>query len=78
MYSTTSQHVPIDKFFLSGQEQSLFRLPSMLQEQLSVIAEFANPFGEMKFSPNINKAKLQMEASSWLVASGLAMADKAS
>ena len=78
MYSTTSQYVPIDKFFLSGQEQSLFRLPSMLQEQLSVIAEFANPFGEMKFSPNINKAKLQMEASSWLVASGLAMADKAS
>ena len=77
MYSTTSQHVPIDKFFLSGQEQSLFRLPSMMQEQLSVIAEFANPFAEMKFSPAINKSKLQAEASSWLVACGLAMTDKA-
>jgi type IV pilus assembly protein PilM len=78
MYSTTSQHVPIDKFFLSGQEQSLFRLPSMMQEQLSIIAEFANPFAEMKFSTAINKFKLQAEASSWLVACGLAMADKTS
>ena len=78
MYSTTSQHVPIDKFFLSGQEQSLFRLPSMMQEQLSVIAEFANPFADMKFSAAINKSKLQAEASSWLVACGLAMTDKAS
>jgi type IV pilus assembly protein PilM len=78
MYSTTSQYVPIDKFFLSGQEQSLFRLPSLMQEQLSVIAEFANPFAKMKFSPTINKSKLQKEASSWLVACGLAMADKAS
>ena len=77
MYSTTSQHVPIDKFFLSGQEQSLFRLPSMIQEQLSVIAEFANPFADMKFSPAVNKSKLQTEASSWLVACGLAMSDKA-
>jgi len=78
MYSTTSQHVPIDKFFLSGQEQSLLRLPSMMQEQLSVIAEFANPFAEMKFSTSINKSKLQTDASSWLVACGLAMADKTS
>jgi len=77
IYSTTSQHVPIDKFFLSGQEQSLFRLPSMMQEQLAVIAEFANPFAEMKFSPAVNKSKLQTEASSWLVACGLAMSDKA-
>jgi type IV pilus assembly protein PilM len=77
MYSTTSQHLPIDKFFLSGQEQSLFRLPSMMQEQLSVVAEFANPFAEMKFSPAVNKSKLQMEASSWLVACGLAMTSKA-
>lgn len=78
MYSTTSQHVPIDKFFLSGHEKSLFRLPSMMQEQLSVIAEFANPFAEMKFSSTINKSKLQTEASSWLVACGLAMVDKTS
>ena len=78
IYSTTSQYVPIDKFFLSGQEQSLFRLPSMMQEQLSIIAEFANPFAEMKFSHAINKSKLEMDASSWLVACGLAMTDKAS
>jgi type IV pilus assembly protein PilM len=78
MYSTASQHVPIDKFFLSGQQQSLSRLPSMMKEQLSVIAEFANPFAEMKFSPAVNKSKLQAGASSWLVACGLAMTDKAS
>ena len=78
MYSTASQHVPIDKFFLSGQQQSLSRLPSMMKEQLSVIAEFANPFAEMKFSATVNKSKLQTEASSWLVVCGLAMADKTS
>ena len=78
MYSTASQHVPIDKFFLSGQQQSLSRLPSMMKEQLSVIAEFANPFAEMKFSATVNKSKLQTEASSWLFVCGLAMADKTS
>lgn len=78
MYSTTSQHVPIDKFFLSGQEQRLFQLPSMMQEQLSVVAEFANPFVDMKFSPAINKSTLQIEGSAWLVACGLAMTNKAS
>ena len=50
----------------------------MMKEQLSVIAEFANPFAEMKFSPAVNKSKLQAGASSWLVACGLAMTDKAS
>jgi Tfp pilus assembly PilM family ATPase len=50
----------------------------MMQEQLSVIAEFANPFAEMKFSTSINKSKLQTDASSWLVACGLAMANKTS
>ena len=76
IYATTAHHSPIDKYFLSGPEQSLSRLPFMLNEQLSIIVEFANPFREMTFATSINKAQLLQEASSWLVSCGLAMSDR--
>lgn len=76
IYATTSQHNPIDHFFLSGPEQSLSRLPFMLKEQLSIDAEFANPFREMTFSASVDKALLLQEASSWLVSCGLAMSNR--
>ncbi len=76
LYSTSSRHVPIDKFFLSGPEQTLFRLPAIMKEQLSVTSEFANPFVAMRFASDADKSLLQKEASSWVVACGLAMRDK--
>jgi len=76
LYSTNSQYVPIDKFFLSGPEKSLYRLPSMMKEQLSITAVFANPFAIMKFTSDMDKSILQKEASAWLVACGLAMRDR--
>jgi len=76
LYSTSPRHVPIDKFFLSGPEQSLFQLPAMMKEQLSVITEFANPFAAMKFTSDVDKSMVHKEASSWVVACGLAMREK--
>ena len=76
LYSTNSRYMKIDKFFLSGPERSLFRLPSMMKEQLSICAEFANPFAIMKSTSGMNKSLLQKEASAWLVACGLAMRDR--
>ena len=64
------------KFFLSGPEKSLYRLPSMMKEQLSITAVFANPFAIMKFTSDMDKSILQKEASAWLVACGLAMRDR--
>ena len=76
LYSTNSRYFPLDKFFLSGPEKTLFRLPSMMKEQLSISAEFANPFAAMKFSSGMDKSIPQKEASAWLVACGLAMRDR--
>jgi type IV pilus assembly protein PilM len=76
IYATTSQHNLIDHYFLSGPEQSLSRLPFMLKDQLSIDAEFANPFRKMTFSVSIDKALLLQDASSWLVSCGLAMSNR--
>ena len=76
IYATTSQHSPIDHYFLSGPEQSLSRLPFIMKEQLSIVAEFANPFRKMTFAASVNKAALLQDASSWLVSCGLAMSNR--
>jgi type IV pilus assembly protein PilM len=63
----------VDYILLSGGSASLPGLPLQVTEQTSFPCKLINPFEGMKVGSAVNRRRLDAEATSYLVAAGLAM-----
>ncbi len=63
----------IDQIVLAGGSASIPRLDEMIHEKLRVVTVIANPFAEIQIPRSAKPQQLQQDATSMLVACGLAM-----
>lgn len=73
LFFSSSQFNDIDHILLAGGTANLPGLAKVLQQQLGYRVTVANPFLQMGFSPQINIKKIEDDASSLMVACGLAL-----
>lgn len=73
LFFSSSQYNDIDHILLAGGTANLEGLAKYLQHELSYRVTVANPFLHMGFSPQISIKKLEEDASSLMVACGLAL-----
>jgi type IV pilus assembly protein PilM len=72
-FFTSTPHNKVDYILLSGGSASLPGLPLQVTEQTSFPCKLINPFEGMKVGSAVNRRRLDAEATSYLVAAGLAM-----
>lgn len=72
-FFSTSQFNEIDHILLAGGNANIPGLAKLLQQKLGYRVTIANPFLQMGFSPKIDIKKVENDASSLLVACGLAL-----
>ncbi len=73
LYLTTADHRDIGILLLAGPADKLTTLPALISERLGVRTQMANPFAAMDTSASVPVGALQADASSCLVACGLAV-----
>lgn len=73
IHASAADHAQTDKLLLAGPTGKLPMLPAVISDRLSVRVQLANPFSTMEHSPAVSEQVLQADASSCLVACGLAM-----
>ncbi|WP_374252002.1 pilus assembly protein PilM [Acinetobacter brisouii] len=73
LFFSSSQFNDVDHILLAGGTANLPGLAKILQQHLGYRVTVANPFLQMSFSPKINIKKIEDDASSLLVACGLAL-----
>ncbi|MEB3753205.1 pilus assembly protein PilM [Acinetobacter sp. MD2(2019)] len=73
LFFSSSQFNDIDHILLAGGTANLPGLAKLLQQSLGYRVTVANPFLQMGFSPQINIKKIEDDASSLMVACGLAL-----
>lgn len=72
-FFTSTPHNKVDYILLSGGSAGLPGLPLMVTGQTSFPCKLINPFEGMKLGSGIHTRRLEMEATSYLVATGLAL-----
>ncbi len=72
-YSAGGPIGDIDHLVLAGGTASLPHLAELTESHIGVPTTIANPFADMSSSSRVNKANLEADAPSFLVATGLAM-----
>lgn len=72
-FFSSSQYSEIDHLLLAGGGANIHGLPKLLQDNLGYRVTVANPFLRMSYAPQVDVKKLENDASSLLVASGLAL-----
>ena len=72
-YFSSSQFNEIDHILLAGGNANIPGLAKLLQQKLGYRVTIANPFLQMGFSPQIDIKKIENDASSLMVACGLAL-----
>ena len=71
--TSSSQFNEIDHILLAGGNANIPGLAKLLQQKLGYRVTIANPFLQMGFSPQIDIKKIENDASSLMVACGLAL-----
>ena len=72
-FFSSSQFNEIDHILLAGGNANITGLPKLLQQKLGYRVTTANPFLQMGFSPQVDIKKIENDASSLMVACGLAL-----
>jgi type IV pilus assembly protein PilM len=72
-FFSSSQYSEVDHLLLAGGGGNLLGLPKLLQDNLGYRVTVANPFLRMSYAPQVDTKKLENDASSLLVACGLAL-----
>ena len=72
-FISSSQFNEIDHILLAGGNANIPGLAKLLQQKLGYRVTIANPFLQMGFSPQIDIKKIENDASSLMVACGLAL-----
>ena len=72
-FFSSSQFNEIDHILLAGGNANIPGLAKLLQQKLGYRVTIANPFLQMGFSPQIDIKKIENDASSLMVAGGLAL-----
>ena len=72
-FFSSSQFNEIDHILLAGGHANIPGLAKLLQQKLGYRVTIANPFLQMGFSPQIDIKKIENDASSLMVACGLAL-----
>ena len=72
-FFSSSQFNEIDHILLAGGNANIPGLAKLLQQKLGYRVTIANPFLQMGFSPQIDIKKIENDASSLMVACGLAL-----
>ena len=72
-YSAGGSNDDIDHLVLAGGTASLPGLAELTESHIGVSASIANPFHDMSSSGRVNKANLEADAPSFLIATGLAI-----
>lgn len=72
-YSATPRFGKVEKIILAGGVATMPGVAEMVQEQLDVPCEVANPFKEMQVSTHANPNALERDMPALLIAAGLAM-----
>jgi type IV pilus assembly protein PilM len=72
-FSASQNHHQIDSIILSGGCASISSIDTLVSDALNLPTYIANPFIDMSYSSNINLTNLSENASSLLVACGLAL-----
>lgn len=72
-FFSSSQFNEIDHILLAGGNANIPGLAKLLQQKLGYRVTIANPFLQMGFSPQVDVQKIENDASSLMVACGLAL-----
>lgn len=72
-FFSSSQFNEVDHILLAGGNANIPGLAKLLQQKLGYRVTIANPFLQMGFSPQIDIKKIENDASSLMVACGLAL-----
>lgn len=72
-YSAGGAHGDIDHLVLGGGTACLPNLAELVESHIGVPTTIANPFVDMSSSSRVNKANLEADAPSFLIAAGLAI-----
>lgn len=72
-FFSSSQYNEIDHILLAGGTANLPGLAKLIQQKLGYRVTVVNPFLHMSFSPKVDVKKLESDASSLMVACGLAL-----
>lgn len=72
-FFSSSQFNEIDHILLAGGNANIPGLPKLLQQKLGYRVTTANPFLQMGFSPQVDIKKIENDASSLMMACGLAL-----
>jgi len=72
-YSAGGPIGDIDHLVLAGGTASLPNLAELTESHIGVPTTIANPFADMSSSSRVNKANLEADAPSFLIAAGLAI-----
>ena len=73
LHASTADHTDCSMLLLAGAMDKLPMLPAVISDRLSISVQLANPFSAMECTSGVNEQALQADASSCLVACGLAM-----
>jgi type IV pilus assembly protein PilM len=73
LFFSTSQYSSIDHLLLAGGSANISEFAKVLQDVLGYRVTIANPFLRMAYAPQVDVRKLENDAPSLLVASGLAL-----
>lgn len=73
LHASAADHTDISLLLLAGATDKLPMLPAVISDRLSMLVQLANPFVGMEFASGVSEQVLQADASSCLVACGLAM-----
>lgn len=72
-FFSSSQYTEIDHLLLAGGSANIQGLAKLLQDNLGYRVTVADPFLRMGFAPQVDAKKLETDASSLLIACGLAL-----
>lgn len=72
-YSADNNSNSIDQLLLAGGSSNLLDLCEITENQIGIPTSIANPFADMKTRSKLNKANLETESASFLIATGLAI-----
>lgn len=73
LHASAADHTNSSMLLLAGATDKLPMLPAVISDRLSISVQLANPFRAMEHTSGVSEQALQADASSCLVACGLAM-----
>jgi type IV pilus assembly protein PilM len=72
-YASSSNYSAVNRIFLSGGCAAIDGLGQMIDDELGIPAEVANPVADMRIGGTVSSNLLQHHASALMVAAGLAL-----